>query len=232
MSLVALGFFFSLAFARFALRSLSVLGVEYYRSPIPRVSGPASPGEALAEWRNSYEGVLRVSWESFASQLAGDMWVLLLFSSLVVSIGLHTQLQRLRSQVPFLLYRLKRGPLEVMAYSILQGLLFSATLLAPYLSSLASVSLWTGIVSVSTAFTSLDVLALGLLLLLQPPLYTAIFMVTGRVDSSLLSLAAYSVASGVAWSSLGLTGLYASATAWTLAVIACLLVAGRRRWSH
>lgn len=228
-SLSAIALYLSALFMRYLYLSVVIAGIPFYGSSSPGLYRSVEGGLLVDSWITGYSQTRGQVLGIFSSRVLGESWILVLLPSVAIPALLHSPLSKLRAQLPSILYRLGTGPGTIYALSLAQSLLYSLILSLTYWLALSSTIAWSGVASLLQAFNP-ETLAPALILAMQPPLYTAVFLATGRVDSSILSLTSYSIASAVAASTLGLLGVAVFLAAFSSIVAACGVSVSRRRW--
>ncbi len=228
-SLSAIGLYFSVLLMRHLYLSVVLAGIPFYGSSSPGLYKSIDRDLLVDSWLNGYSLTGGQVLGLFSSRVLGESWVLVLLPSIAVSALLHAPLSKLRVQLPSILYRAGLGPGSIYALSLAQSILYSAIISLTYLLVLGSTVTWSGVAGFFQALNAETVVP-ALILATQPPLYAAIFIATGRVDFSVLSVTSYSLVSAVAASILGPLGAAVFIAVFSSVVAACWITVERGRW--
>jgi hypothetical protein len=207
------------------------------------ISGPLVAGEAkiavvegdleslVRRWGEEYSKLITEVNLVFWDKLIGGSWTLLMASALAASIGQYPLVSRIRRQLPSLIYRLDSTPGRIFMLVSLISLLYSALIATAFISAVIIVSLWS-LLELWRPLVTPQAVSLTTSLLLLGPLFSSIYLSTGRIDLSTLSTLALSIVMYLSYTEIpGLMAALACILE-ALAVIAwCWAISITRRWA-
>ena len=161
--------------------------------------------------------------------IAGKFWALIIVYSLVIPAALHSFLTRVYSQPPSIMYRARVTPGRLLAYALATSTIIVLPLTTTPLVVTAVVVAWASLPVEPGEWTPLGLMTLYPLVFM-PLLYSTTYLVTGRLDASLLLLLVFSGAFYLLASLLGLLGALGGLAASLFYTLSLYYVGVSRRW--